>query len=67
MRALITGHKIRALLYNEQATSPATAQLQALAKSNDIPIVPVTETEPPNTSFETWQLDQVNAISAALG
>jgi zinc/manganese transport system substrate-binding protein len=66
MRALIDGHRIDALLYNEQATSPVTAQLQTLAQQAGIPIVPVTETEPPNTSFETWQLNQVNAVSAAL-
>jgi zinc/manganese transport system substrate-binding protein len=66
MRALITGHRIKALLYNEQATSPITAQLQALAKANQIPVVPVTETMPTADSFESWQLGQVRAITAAL-
>jgi zinc/manganese transport system substrate-binding protein len=66
MRALITGHRIKALLYNEQATSPITAQLQALAKANQIPVVPVTETMPTADSFESWQLGQVRAIAAAL-
>jgi zinc/manganese transport system substrate-binding protein len=66
MRALITGHKIKALLYNEQATSPVTAQLQSLARSNGIPIVPVTETMPIGDSFQSWQLGQVRALTAAL-
>ncbi|HEX3823331.1 MAG TPA: zinc ABC transporter substrate-binding protein [Mycobacteriales bacterium] len=66
MRELITGHRIKALIYNEQATSPITAQLQALAKVDQIPVVPVTETMPSADSFESWQLGQVKAITAAL-
>jgi zinc/manganese transport system substrate-binding protein len=63
MRDLITGHKIDVLLYNEQATSPVTAQLQSLAHSVGIPVVPVTETMPLHNTFESWQL---RALSAAL-
>jgi zinc/manganese transport system substrate-binding protein len=66
MRDLITGHKIDVLLYNEQATSPVTAQLQSLAHSVGIPVVPVTETMPLHNTFESWQLGQVRALSAAL-
>lgn len=66
MRALITGRKIDLLLYNEQATSPVTAQLQTLARSNGIPVVPVTETMPLHDTFQSWQLGQVRAIAAAL-
>jgi zinc/manganese transport system substrate-binding protein len=66
MRNLITGHKIKLLLYNEQATSPVTAQLQSLARDNDIPVVPVTETMPPHDTFASWQLGQVRAMATAL-
>ena len=66
MRDLITGKQIDTLLYNEQATSPVTAQLQSLARSAGIPVVAVTETMPPNATFESWQLGQVNALRAAL-
>lgn len=66
MRALITDDKIDALLYNEQATSPVTSQLQSLAHSAGIPVVPVTETMPTGATFESWQLGQVNALIAAL-
>jgi zinc/manganese transport system substrate-binding protein len=66
MRDLITGRRIKALLYNEQATSPITSQLQSLARSNGIPIVPVTETMPLHDSFESWQLGQVRALTVAL-
>jgi zinc/manganese transport system substrate-binding protein len=66
MRALITDRSVRALLYNEQATSPVTAQLQGLARSNGVPVVAVTETMPAHQDFESWQLAQVRALTAAL-
>ena len=66
MRALITGRRIDALLYNEQATSSVTAQLQSLARTAGIPVVAVTETMPTDATFESWQLGQVEALSAAL-
>jgi zinc/manganese transport system substrate-binding protein len=66
MDALFTDRRIKALLYNSQATSPITEQLLNLAKENGIPVVPVTETLPPGLSFQRWQLNQVQALSAAL-
>jgi zinc/manganese transport system substrate-binding protein len=66
MRALLTGHKVDALLYNKQATTSSTNQLSALARSNGIPVVPVTETMPTGASFESWQLGQVRALAGAL-
>jgi zinc/manganese transport system substrate-binding protein len=66
MRDLISTKMIRVLLYNEQATSPVTAQLQSLAQGVGIPVVAVTETMPAHATFESWQLGQVNALSAAL-
>jgi zinc/manganese transport system substrate-binding protein len=66
MRALITGHRIKALLLNEQARSSITDQLATLARSVGIPVVPVTETMPLGETFESWQLGQVRALAAAL-
>lgn len=66
MRDLISEHRIKALLYNEQATSPVTASLQSLARSDGIPVVAVTETLPRGATFESWQLGQVDALIAAL-
>jgi zinc/manganese transport system substrate-binding protein len=66
MRALITEHRIKVLLYNDQAVSPITQQLQSLAAANGVAVVPVTETMPPRDTFESWQLGQVRALAAAL-
>jgi zinc/manganese transport system substrate-binding protein len=64
--ALFTGRKIRVLLYNAQASSPVTDQLRQLAQQNGIAVVPVTETLPAGTSFQAWQLGQVEALTKAL-
>jgi zinc/manganese transport system substrate-binding protein len=67
MQHLLTNHAVKALLYNEQATSPLTARLEQTARAAGVPIVPVTETEPAGTTFESWQLAQVTALARALG
>jgi zinc/manganese transport system substrate-binding protein len=66
MTVLIAEHRIRVLLYNSQAVSPITARLRAAASSAGIPVVPVTETLPPNLSFQQWQLVQARALATAL-
>jgi zinc/manganese transport system substrate-binding protein len=61
-------HKVKALLYNAQVTSPTTQRLKDLAKGSGVPIVGVTETMPPDAKdFQTWQADQARALLAALG
>lgn len=66
MNALITQHKIKALLYNQQAVSPITSRLRSLAKREQIPVVPVTETLPAGLTYQQWQLRQINALNRAL-
>jgi zinc/manganese transport system substrate-binding protein len=66
MRAVLGRHRARLLVYNAQAASPVTGQLQALARATGIPVVSVTETMPAGSTFESWQLSQVNSLSAAL-
>jgi zinc/manganese transport system substrate-binding protein len=61
-------HKVKALLYNAQVTSPVTQQLRELAKNSGVPVVGVTETLPPDEkNFQTWQTDQAQALLTALG
>ena len=69
MEQLITAQpRVRALLYNAQATSPVTQHVRDLAKSNGVPVIAVTETMPADQpSFQAWQLDQAKQLLAALG
>jgi zinc/manganese transport system substrate-binding protein len=66
MDALVSRHRIRALLYNSQAVSPLTARLREEAEKAEVPVVPVSETLPPHLTFQQWQLDQARALAAAL-
>jgi zinc/manganese transport system substrate-binding protein len=63
---LVRGHKIKVLLYNNQATSPITARVRSEAARAGIPIVGVSETLPPHITFQQWQLAQARALFRAL-
>jgi zinc/manganese transport system substrate-binding protein len=68
MDGLLTGHRVKVLLYNAQVVSAVTQHVQALARSCHIPVVGVTETMPPSQrSYQAWQLAQAEAIRRALG
>ena len=66
LQRLLTEHRVRVLLYNEQATSPLTVRLRQVAAGAGVPVVAVTETEPAGTGFTSWQLGQVDALDRAL-
>jgi zinc/manganese transport system substrate-binding protein len=66
MTGLITGHRVRVLLYNSQTTSPVTARIEAAASAAGIPVIGVTETLPPGETFQHWQLRQALALERAL-
>ena len=66
MTALMTGQRVRVLLYNSQAVSPITTRIRAAAAQAGIPVVGVSETMPPQLTFQQWQLGQARALDAAL-
>ena len=59
-------HRVRALLYNSQATGPAAQRLLGIARHSGIPVVPVTETEPANTPYQAWMDAELDALGHAL-
>jgi zinc/manganese transport system substrate-binding protein len=66
-RDLLTGKKVRALLFNSQVVTPLTQQIHDLAVANGIPVVGVAETLPPQyRTYQEWQLAQMNELEAAL-
>jgi zinc/manganese transport system substrate-binding protein len=66
MNALVTGHKVKVLLYNSQTVSPITQRVHDAALKAGIPVVAVSETLPPHESFQAWQLAQATQLYAAL-
>jgi zinc/manganese transport system substrate-binding protein len=66
-RDLLSGRKVKALLYNSQVTSPLTEQVRDLATKSSVPVVAVAETIPPNyKTFQEWQLAQLDELERAL-
>src|SRR5580692_12479670 len=59
-------HLVKVMLFNAQASEPAVQRLVALAKANAIPVVGVSETEPPGATYQSWMLGQLDALDKAL-
>ena len=55
------------MLSDSQTVTPVTTNLQNEAAQNNIPLVPVSETMPAGKTYQTWMLDQLNALQLALG
>ena len=63
----ITKHQIKVLVYNTQTVTNLTDQLKAMATSNNIPTVGVSETMPLDAgSFQNWQTRQLQQLTKAL-
>jgi zinc/manganese transport system substrate-binding protein len=58
--------QVRLLFYNSQASDAAAQRMVRIAQEAKIPVVGVTETEPPNRTFQDWMMGQLNAIAQAL-
>jgi zinc/manganese transport system substrate-binding protein len=59
-------HKVRVMFYNKQASSKIVQHLVALARAGKIPVVGVTETTPPDLSYQDWMLGELNDTDKAL-
>ena len=59
-------HRVRLLFYNSQATDAAAQRLVTIAQQSKVPVVGVTETEPPGKTYQQWMTDQLDAVAQAL-
>jgi zinc/manganese transport system substrate-binding protein len=62
----LTNRRVRVLFYNSQVSDDLTGRLQQLARDSHVAVVGVSETEPANTDFPGWMLNQLNALDKAL-
>ncbi|MDE2318833.1 MAG: zinc ABC transporter substrate-binding protein [Rhodospirillales bacterium] len=64
---LLRDRKVRIFAYNVQVTDPETQALLALAKQNDVQVLPVYELMPAGaTHYQDWMLQTTNALGRAL-
>jgi zinc/manganese transport system substrate-binding protein len=54
------------LLYNSQASDPTADRMVKLARTSHIPVVAVTETEPPGKDYQEWLSSELDAVDQAL-
>jgi zinc/manganese transport system substrate-binding protein len=59
-------HTVRLMFYNSQATDTAARRLLRIAQQSKIPVVGVTETEPPGKTYQDWMTSELDAIAQAL-
>jgi zinc/manganese transport system substrate-binding protein len=59
-------HRVRALFYNSQVTDNLTTTLLGLAHASNIPVVGVTETEPPGMDYQQWMISGLDGVDRAL-
>ncbi len=62
----LKGHKVRAMIYNSQADDKAVKRLVAIARDSHVPVVAVSETEPAGTTYQSWMMQQLDALDRAL-
>lgn len=59
-------HTVRLMFYNSQASDPAAQRLVQIARQSRIPVVGVTETEPPGKTYQDWMTGELDAVVQAL-
>lgn len=63
----LKGRKVKAMLFNAQASEPSVQRLVRMAKDNGVPVVGVSETEPGGKTYQAWMEAQLDALDSALG
>ncbi len=65
--ALFSGHRVKALVYNQQVTDSLTQSFLSQAGKDGIPVVGVYETMPtPGYDYQSWMLAEVQALQKAV-
>ena len=59
-------HRVKLLIYNGQASDPVAERTVKVAKASGIPVVAVSETEPPGKRYQGWMLSALDAVDRAL-
>ena len=58
--------RVKLFFYNSQASDTAAQRLLKIAQDNHIPVVGVTETQPPGKTFQQWMEGELDAVQKAL-
>jgi zinc/manganese transport system substrate-binding protein len=62
----LRGRKVKVLLYNTQAAGTLSQRMRRIAEEAKIPVVGISETEPPDMHYQDWMTAQLDALDKAL-
>lgn len=62
----LRSHRVQLLVYNSQATDPIAERIERIARAAHVPVLGVTETEPPGTDYQDWMTGVLDALNTAL-
>lgn len=65
--ALFDEHRVKLLVFNEQAASSQAEQVLAAAKENGVAVMPVTELLPSGQHYQQWLAGMVDTLGELLG
>lgn len=63
---LLTQHRVKVFVYNQQVTGPLTQSFERLARLRGVPIVGVYETMPTGYDYQSWMSAELNALTEAV-
>ncbi len=63
----LRSHRARLLIYNRQATDTVADRMRTIALEAGVPVLGVTETEPPGVSYQAWLGSELDGLERALG
>jgi zinc/manganese transport system substrate-binding protein len=63
---VLRDRQVRLLIHNEQASGASIQRLLDIARQSHVPVVGVTETEPPGLDYQHWMLAELAALGRAL-
>jgi zinc/manganese transport system substrate-binding protein len=62
----LRNHKVKVLLYNLQSAGTLSQHMRRIADEAKIPVVGVSETEPPDMRYQDWMAAELTALDKAL-
>jgi zinc/manganese transport system substrate-binding protein len=62
----LKNRRVRMLVFNSQASDPVALRMMRIAEAAQVPVIGVTETEPPGRNYQAWMLSQLDAVDKAL-
>jgi len=62
----LKSRKVKLMIYTKEVSCKLTQRLLDIARKSCVPVPGLTETEPANTTFQNWMLDQLGDIEKAL-